>query len=132
MNGRSCGLWFSSHHGFTLIELSEVIAVIGIISMSVVPMYGTTIQRAKETALKENLFVMRKVLDQYYKDHEKWPEELGALVREGYLRAIPVDPLTNNAQSWIPVPSEPGGSDIYDVRSGADGASLDSIPFREF
>ena len=120
------------HGGFTLIELSVVIAVIGILYLSVVPMYGTTVQRAKETALKENLHVMRKTLDNYFKDHEKWPESLEALVREGYLRAVPADPLTNRVDSWVTVSSEPGCGDVYDIKSGAAGNSLDQVPFAEF
>lgn len=111
--------------GFTLIEMSVVVAIIGILFMTVVPMYGTTIVRAREAALKENLHTMRKVLDQYFKDRQHWPEELSALVKEGYVREIPVDPFTGKNDSWVTVPSEDGSNDVFDLHSGAQGKSLD-------
>ncbi|MBF0500069.1 MAG: type II secretion system protein [Candidatus Riflebacteria bacterium] len=110
--------------GFTLIEMSVVVAIIGILYMSVVPMYGNTIARARETALKENLQTMRRVLDQYYKNHQRWPDALSNLVSEGYLRAVPVDPITTKAD-WVEVPSEPGITDVFDVHSAAPGKGLD-------
>ena len=115
--------------GFTLIEMSVVVAIIGILFMTVVPMYGTTIIRAREAALKENLQVMRKVLDQYYKDRQKWPEGLSVLVKEGYLRDIPIDPFTGRSDSWITIPSEQGLNDVFDLHSGASGKSLDGADY---
>ena len=112
-------------YGFTLIEMSVVVAIIGILYLTVVPMYGTTIIRAKETALKENLHVLRKTCDLYYKDHQFWPESLNALVKEGYIRAIPVDPFSKSQDTWTTLPSEPGKNDVFDVHSGYSGKSLD-------
>ena len=109
--------------------MSVVVAVIGILYFTVVPMYGSTIQRAKETTLKENLHVMRKVLDQYYKDHQTWPRDLSVLVQEGYVRAIPIDPITKSAETWVTVPSETGTGDVFDIHSGATGNSLDGQLF---
>jgi len=111
--------------GFTLIEMSVVVAIIGILYFTVAPMYGTTIIRAKETALKEDLQVMRKVLDQYFKDRQKWPEDLDSLVRDGYLRAVPADPMTGRSDTWRAIPSEYGRADVFDVRSGAAGQAGD-------
>jgi len=119
----------NSRIGFTLIEMSVVVAIIGVLYMTVVPIYSSTIQRAKEAALKENLQVLRKTFDVYYKDRQVWPSNLKSLVGEGYVRAIPVDPLTNKVDSWVTVPSESGKDDIFDIRSGAIGKSLDGTPY---
>ncbi|RCK80361.1 MAG: putative secretion system X protein GspG-like 2 [Candidatus Ozemobacter sibiricus] len=116
-------------HGFTLIEMSVVVAIIGILYFTVVPLYGTTIQRARETALRENLQVLRKTIDLYFKDREVWPADLATLVKDGYLRAVPVDPLTGRADTWVTVPSNVGAFDVFDVHSGAAGTGLDGTPY---
>ncbi len=115
--------------GFTLIEMSVVVAIIGILYFTVVPLYGTTIQRARETALRENLQVLRKTIDLYFKDREAWPADLPALVKDGYLRALPVDPMTGKADTWVTVPSNAGTFDVFDVHSGAAGTGLDGTPY---
>ena len=118
--------------GFTLIEMSVVVAIVGILYATVVPMYGKTIQKAKETALQKNLYVFRKTLDAYYKDHEKWPESLNSLVTNGYLRKIPVDPFTEDNKTWVAIPSDDGMENVFDVKSGADGVGLDGKKYSEF
>lgn len=118
--------------GFTLIEMSVVVAIIGVLYMSIVPIYGKTIIRTKETALKKDLYVFRKTLNNYFKDHEKWPETLESLVKEGYIRNIPPDPFTEKTDSWVVIPSEPGKDDVYDVKSGSDGVSLDGVRYADF
>ena len=118
--------------GFTLIEMSVVVAIIGILYFTVAPMYGSTIQKTRETALKEDLHVMRKVLDQYYRDRGAWPDGLDALVRDGYLRSIPADPITGKTDTWKPIPSEDGLADVFDIRSGAAGASTDGSAYAEW
>lgn len=115
--------------GFTLIEMSVVVAIIGILYFTVAPMYGSTILKTRETALKEDLHVMRKVLDQYYRDRGAWPDGLDALVRDGYLRSVPADPITGKTDSWKMVPSEDGLADVFDVRSGAAGESSDGTTY---
>jgi len=97
-----------------------------------VPMYGRTIQRSKETALKKDLYVFRTTLNDYYKDHEKWPESLDTLVTQGYIRSIPPDPFTEKTDTWVTVPSQPGNNDVYDVKSGAEGQNLDGISYADF
>lgn len=119
----------NARSAFTLIEMSVVVAIIGILYMTVVPMYGTTVIRARETALKEDLHVIRKLLDQYYKDHQHWPSDLPALVHDGYLRDLPFDPFTNQKDSWVTIPSDAGQPDVFDVHSGATGKSLDGQPY---
>lgn len=120
------------NRGFTLIEMSVVVAIIGALYMAVVPMYGKTIQRTKETALKKNLYVFRETLNNFYKDHERWPETIEILVSQGYIRNIPPDPFTEKSDTWVTVPSEPGKTDVYDIKSGAQGESLDGVPYVEF
>jgi len=117
---------------FTLIEMSVVVAIIGLLYVTVVPMYGRTIQRTKETALKKDLHVFRLTLNDYFKDHEKWPESLNALVTQGYIRSIPPDPFTEKSDTWVVVPSQPGNNDVYDVKSGAAGQSLDGTSYADF
>ncbi|GAB4276522.1 MAG: prepilin-type N-terminal cleavage/methylation domain-containing protein [Candidatus Rifleibacteriota bacterium] len=117
--------------GFTLIEMSVVVAIIGILYVTIVPMYGKTIIRTKEAALKQDLYVFRKTLDNYFKDHGKWPESLETLVTEGYLRNIPVDPFTEKADTWQVIPSQPGMSDVYDVKSGSNKTGLDGKKYSE-
>lgn len=118
--------------GFTLIEMSVVVAIIGLLYVTVVPMYGRTIQRSKETALKKDLYVFRTTLNDYFKDHEKWPENLDTLVTQGYIRNIPPDPFTEKNDTWVTVPSQPGNNDVYDVKSGAEGQNLDGISYGDF
>lgn len=115
--------------GFTLIELAIVVGIIGLLYFTIIPIYATTIKKAKEAALKESLYILRKMLDQYYKDKECWPPNLESLVKEGYIRSIPVDPITGRNDTWIIVPSDFGINDVYDVKSGAHGTSLEGTPY---
>src|SRR5712691_13145647 len=107
-----------------------MMAVIAILISIAVPVYNRSITRAKESVLKNNLFTMRTVIDEYTYDKQKAPQNLQDLVSEGYLRQIPVDPLTGSADSWKVImedatnsvnQTEPG---IFDVRSGSDKTSL--------
>ena len=84
-------------HGFTLIELMVVVAIIGILVSISVPTYRHIILRAKEAVLKQNLFTIRDVIDQYYADKQKYPDSLDDLVSAGYFRKLPVDPMTGKA-----------------------------------
>ena len=124
--------------GFTLIELVVVIAIIGILAAVAVGQYKRSIRRAKEAVLAENLFVMRNQIQTYFADKGKWPADLNALVSDRYITAIPVDPITQTADSWqvdfaelddADISAEPG---IDNVRSGAPGNSLDGVPYGEF
>ena len=124
--------------GFTLIELLIVVAIIGIVAGIAVVQLRTRPQAAREAVLKENLYAMRDVIDQYFSDKGKYPESLEALVDEGYMRKIPVDPITNSVESWQTVQAEATEDDpdsaggIYDVKSGAEGTALDGSRYSEW
>lgn len=124
--------------GFTLIELMIVMAVIAVLMSVAVPIYTRTITRSKESVLKNNLFTLRTVIDEYTYDKQKAPQSLQDLVTEGYLRQVPVDPMTRSADSWQIImedatntvsQTEPG---IYDVRSGSDKTSMEGTPYSEW
>ena len=130
--------------GFTLIELLIVVAIIGILaSMAVVQLKGTK-QRAMESALKENLYVLRNCIDQYFTDKQKYPDSLETLVDDGYLRKIPVDPFTESDSTWVEEQSagtdDPAGDDaesssaggVSDVHSGATGTALDGTAYSDW
>jgi len=124
--------------GFTLVELLVVISMISILATMGVVQYRNSVQRTRETTLRHDLFEMRDVIDQYYADKGKYPSSLDALVSDGYMRKIPLDPITNSSDTWQTVPAEadPGNPSsepgIYDVKSGATGTALDGTAFSDF
>lgn len=125
--------------GFSLLELLIVVALIGILASLVVPQFKKTPDKAREAVLKEDLFTMRDVIDQYFADRGRYPASLESLVEDGYLRQIPVDPFTNSADSWQTeaAPMEEGGEEeaaggIYDVHSGATGTAMDGTSYSEW
>lgn len=87
--------------GFTLIELVVVMAIIAILASLAVPIFTAQIRKAKEAVLQEDLHVMRNAIDAYTMDKGKAPQSLDDLVQAGYLRSIPVDPMTNSSDSWV-------------------------------
>lgn len=87
--------------GFTLIELVVVMAIIAILASLAVPVFTAQIKKAKEAVLQEDLHVMRNAIDSYTMDKGKAPQSLDDLVQAGYLRAIPVDPMTNSSDTWV-------------------------------
>ena len=124
--------------GFTLIELMIVMAIIAVLMAIAVPIYTRSIQRAKESVLKNNLFTLRTVIDEYTYDKQKAPQTLQDLVSDGYLRQVPVDPITGNAESWKIIMEDPTNAanqtqtGIWDVRSGSDATSLEGTPYAEW
>jgi general secretion pathway protein G len=127
-----------NRRGYTLMELMIVMAIISIMVSIAVPLYQKSLLRTKESLLKNNLFTLRTVIDEYTFDKQKAPQTLQDLVSEGYLRAVPFDPITGSDQTWRPVmedalssvnQTEPG---IFDVRSGSDLKSLEGTPYSEW
>jgi general secretion pathway protein G len=124
--------------GFTLIELMVVVALISVLAGMGVVQYRNSILRTQEAVLREDLFRMRDAIDQYYADKAKYPASLEALVSDGYLRQVPKDPLTESADTWQTVPSEPDPSNpaaeagIFDVKSGSERTSIDGSRYSEW
>ncbi len=121
--------------GFTLIELMIVMTILGILVTLAQPSFKTATIKAREAVLKEDLFVLRDVIDQYYVDHNTYPPSLQELVDKGYMRSIPMDPFTQSAETWVVVSIEDedgGSSGIYDVHSGSDRVGLNGIPYNEW
>lgn len=123
--------------GYTLIELIIVMAIISILMAIAIPQYQKSLRRTKETMLHSHLQTLRTVIDEYTFDKKKAPQMLQDLVTEGYLRAVPVDPIMGNDE-WRTIQedsltavdqTEPG---IYDVRSLSDQISLEGTPYSEW
>ena len=124
--------------GFTLIELLIVMSIMVILIGIAVPLYQRSILRSKESVLHSNLTALRTVIDEYTYDKQKAPQALQDLVTEGYLRDVPMDPMTGNNSSWRIVmedavqsvdQTEPG---IFDVHSGSDRTSLEGTPYADW
>jgi len=123
--------------GFTLIELMIVVAIIGILASLAQPMFKSAVMKSREAALKEDLFNLRNVLDQYYADNAKYPDSLEDLVTKGYMRGIPTDPFTGSNTTWQTVPysgdeSGEGAGGIYDVHSASTDVGLNGVPYSEW
>ena len=122
--------WHSA--GFTLLEMMIVVTVIGILATLAVPNYTATVVKAREAALKQGLFVIRDVIDQYRADRGKYPQALTDLSAAGYLRALPTDPFTRSTSTWQEIADQIDGG-IIDVHSGSMLVSvLDGTPYNEW
>ena len=116
--------------GFTLIEIVVVMAIIGLLLTLAVPRYMHSIERGKEQVRRQNLAVMRNAIDQYYGDNGQYPDTLDELVAKHYLRAVPVDPVTESDATWVAVPHPDGKTPgVYDVRSGSAKTSRDGSAY---
>ena len=116
-------------HGFTLIELLIVMAIIGTLLSIAVPRYFHSLQHARETVLKQDLWILREAIDKYYADLNQYPEKLPDLVDKHYVRAVPVDPFTRLADTWTVVASDdPDHPGIRDILSGAPDIASNGTP----
>lgn len=120
------------HRGFTFVELMVVLAIIAVLLTVALPRYFSGLERAQEAVLKEDLFVMREAIDDYYVDKGHYPSSLNILVSERYIREIPVDPVTESDETWILVGLPQDPSVVYDVRSGAEGEASDGSLYFEW
>ncbi|MDR1276062.1 MAG: type II secretion system GspH family protein [Candidatus Accumulibacter sp.] len=119
--------------GFTLIEMIVAMAVVALLLSIATPRYFSSVDRSRETVLKQNLKVMRDVIDKFYVDQGRYPEALEELVAKKYLRVLPVDPMTGSEKTWVAVASSnPDIPGIADVKSGAEGASSEGEAFRDW
>lgn len=125
-----------SAHGFTLLELMMVLTLILILASFTVPTYRVAMIRAREAVLRDDLYTMRKLIDQFTLDKQRPPQSLEELVDEGYLRGgLPVDPFTRSNQTWqvdyedVPISPNQAATGIVDVHSGSDELSLDGTPY---
>ena len=124
--------------GWTLIELVIVMAIITVLASLAVVGAGNAVRLSREATLKEDLFRMRDAIDQYYADKGKYPADLQALVTDQYMREVPVDPISQSRDTWQTIPAEPdptnpsGDPGIFNVKSGAEGTSLQGQPYSDF
>lgn len=118
--------------GFTLIELMIVMAIIGVLAVVAIPKFESAVRMAREAALKEDLHVMREAIDSYTIDKQKAPQSLDDLIQDGYLKAIPEDPMTRSKDTWATDSNDalhsldqtdPGVDDVHSgsQETGSDG-----------
>ena len=125
----------SGRRGFTLIEILIVISIIGILITLAQPSFHRAVTAAREATLKEDLFVLRDVIDQFYADNGKYPAALADLVEKGYIRRMPKDPVTGSAETWVLVQAtdEQGQqAGIYDVKSGSEATADDGTKYSDW
>ncbi|MDQ2971115.1 MAG: prepilin-type N-terminal cleavage/methylation domain-containing protein [Acidobacteriota bacterium] len=131
--------------GFTLLELLVVMTIIGILAAIAVPALRDSPQRAREAVLKEDLFALRSVIDQYHGDKGSYPPDLQTLVTDGYVRKVPLDPMTKSADTWVVAyeeapaadaagsdPASTGAPGIIDVHSGSPAKALDGTLYKDW
>jgi general secretion pathway protein G len=118
--------------GFTLIELLVVLAIIATLLTLAVPRYFQHVERSKEAVLRENLATVRDAIDQYHADVGTWPATLESLAERRYLRAVPVDPITERTDTWQIVPPPDGEPGVYDLRSGAEGTATNGAAYGDW
>jgi general secretion pathway protein G len=123
-----------THHasrGFTLVELMMVVTVAGILVTLAEPSFHQSVVKAKEAALKQNLFTLRDVIDQYRGDKGQYPPALEDVKNAGYLKRVPIDPFTKSPETWQFVQDTQDGG-IFDVHSGSDLIATDGTTYNEW
>ena len=119
--------------GFTLVELLVVLAILAMLLTLAVPRYFSSIERAKEAALKQDLNTLRESIDKFYADTGQYPKKLDDLVEKKYIRKLPVDPITESTTTWLLVaPEPPLEGDVADIHSGALGTAKDGTQYADW
>jgi general secretion pathway protein G len=119
-----------SQHAFTLVEMLVVLAIIAVMLTLAIPRYYGQVDASKETVLRENLRATRDVLDRFYGDVGRYPESLQELVERQYLRALPMDPITESSSSWVVIaPPQGYAGNVYDLRSGSTANDKSGRPY---
>lgn len=119
--------------GFTLIELMVVMTVIALLISIAVPRYFHSVEKAKEATLKQSLSVMRIAIDKFYGDNDRYPVSINELVNKKYIRAVPVDPITESTETWVTqAPSLDVSNVVFDIKSGAPGTAKDGTAYSEW
>ncbi len=122
-----------AQYAFTLIELLVVMAIIALLLTIAMPRYWQSTDKARESVLRQDLAHMRVAIDQYHADRGRYPDSIEDLVEKKYLKAIPRDPMTESAQTWVVVPPpDASNGSIYDVRSGAPGTARDGTRYSDW
>lgn len=120
--------------GFTLIELLVVMAIIATLLTLALPRYFGSVDRSKEVTLAQTLATMRDAIDKFYADNGKYPEQIAELVDKRYLRAVPIDPVTDSKETWVVIAPPSAAAlkgNVYDVKSGAQGKTRDGVDFSQ-
>lgn len=113
---------------FTLIELLVVLAILAILVAVISPLYLNRLQDAREVVLKQNLYEIRKIIDQFYRDRSRYPKTMEELVELKYIRELPFDPIQQKNNAWIIVkPDQSEG--VIDIRSASKELSSDGKPY---
>jgi len=124
---------YKKSNGFTLVELLVVLSILALLLTLAVPKYFTSIDKAKDATLKQDLNTLRESLDKYYADNGQYPKTLDDLVEHKYIRKLPIDPITEKNNTWIFTPPEPPlEGDIYDIHSGSKGMAKDGTRYEDW
>jgi general secretion pathway protein G len=133
------GRWTRIKRGFTLLELMIVISIMLILISIAVPNFSRSITQAREAVLRQNLFTLRDLISRYTLDKQKAPQSLEDLVAAGYLKQIPNDPITGQAnwqveqeESTIMSPDEQDEGGIVDVHSTSDQVGTNGKPYNSW
>ena len=122
-----------NNKGLTLIELLAVMVIIALLLTIAAPKYFGSVNRSRESILRQDLATMREALDKYYGDTGQYPDALEDLTKKKYLRSIPRDPMTDSYTTWVIIaPSNDAKGAVYDVKSGAAGNGADGTAYADW
>ena len=122
-----------NNKGFTLIELLAVMVIIALLLTIAAPKYFGSVNRSRESILRQDLATMREALDKYYGDTGQYPDALEDLTKKKYLRSIPRDPITDSDTTWVIIaPTNDAKGAVYDVKSGAPGNGADGTAYADW